>query len=63
MLEFLHRLDPIGNAVILIICCFPLAVTISVLKKPKAERSAQKSQLVASIALLIIGFLVVYFRS
>lgn len=62
-MEFLEKLNPIGDAVILIVCLFPLAINLYTLKRPKSERRVTKESFITSFALLIIGFLVIYFRN
>ena len=62
-MDFLAKLNPIGDAVFLIICLFPMAVNLYILRKPKEERKLTTSSFIASFALLIIGFLVIYFRN
>lgn len=62
-MSFLSKLNPIGDAVILIICLFPLAVNLYSLLKPKAERKITKESIITSFALVIIGFLVIFFRN
>lgn len=62
-MSFLAKLNPIGDAVILIICLFPLAVNLYSLMRPKHERKITKESIITSFALLIIGGLVIFFRN
>ena len=64
MMEFLRRLNPIGNAVILIICLFPLVVQIkATILAPKGKRTISKSNIITSFVMVIVGFVIIYFRS
>lgn len=62
-MSFLAKLNPIGDAVILIICLFPLAVMLYSLLRPKNERKITKESIVTAFALLILGSLVIFFRN
>ena len=62
-MDLLAKFNPIGDAVILVICLFPMAVNLYTLRRPKEERRITKQSIITSFALLLLGFLIIYFRN
>lgn len=62
-MDFLYRLHPIGDAVILIVCLLPMAVNIYTLFKPKKNRRVTKESIISAFALTILGYLLIFFRN